>query len=164
GCGSSSSHVAYVTLPSVNGITGLRVNDDSGAITTIFGSPFPAGHSPSSVWIHPSNKFLYVVNQTDRNISLFTIESKTGPLTEVMPRVATGLTPTSLTGDPNGGFLYVANEGSDSISSYSIDAGSGVLTPVTGSPFSTPSHPFALTVSPSGSFLYVVNPNLASVF
>ena len=86
GCSSTPSHVAYVALPLSNAVGAYRVNDDSGALLKIFGTPFAAGTSPSSVVVHPSNKFLYATNQSENTISLFNIESSTGVLTEITPR------------------------------------------------------------------------------
>src|SRR5579863_1515807 len=87
GCSSSSkgSHVAYV-VGGQNTVSAIRINNSSGAISVLVGSPYVAGNSPSSVVVHPSNKFLYVANQTDSTISLFNINSTTGALTEVLPR------------------------------------------------------------------------------
>jgi hypothetical protein len=47
GCSSTPSHVAYVGLPLSNAVGAYRINDDSGALTKIFDSPFAAGTSPS---------------------------------------------------------------------------------------------------------------------
>src|SRR5712692_2887121 len=110
GCSSSpATHTAYVTLPAANGVAGYRVNNHSGHLTGIFGSPFSTGTSPTSIWVHPSNKFLYVANQGG-DISLLKIDSRTGALTEVMPRTPAGITPVALAMDSGGNFLFVANE------------------------------------------------------
>jgi 6-phosphogluconolactonase (cycloisomerase 2 family) len=164
GCGSSSTHTAYVSLPNSNAVAAYRINNRSAAFTTILGSPYPAGNSPASVRVHPSNKFVYVANQSENDVSLFTIDSAIGSLQEVLPRTATGLTPASLLMDSGGNFLFALNEVSGSISVYSINSGSGALTPVAGSPFATFPNPVAFALSPSAKFLYVLNANLASVF
>ncbi len=158
GCSSSpATHTAYVTLPGANGVAGFRVNNHSGHLTGIFGSPFSTGMSPASIWVHPSNKFVYVANQSEGNISLLKIDSSTGALTEVMPRTPAGITPVSLVMDSGGNFLFVANETSGTISVYSIDSSSGSLTETSGSPFATNPTPVALMLTPSGKFLYVAN-------
>ena len=88
--GGSSSHTAYVPVPTDNAVQGYRIDDNSGAFTTVLGSPFPAGTSPTSLVIHPSGKFAYVANQSSNNISLFTIDSNTGVLTEILPQTPAG--------------------------------------------------------------------------
>jgi len=164
GCGSSSSHTAYVALPNSNAVAAYRINNTSAVFTTIVGSPYPAGNSPASVRVHPSNKFVYAANQSENDISLLSIDSAIGSLHEVLPRTATGLTPVSLAMDSEGTFLFALNQVSGSISTYSINSGSGALTAVSGSPFSTFPNSIALAITPSAKFLYVLNANVASVF
>lgn len=164
GCGSSSTHTAYITLPTSNAVAAFRIDNHSSRFTTIVGSPYPAGTSPSSVLVHPSGRFVYVTNQGDNDIELFSIDKTVGSLLEVPPRASTGLAPSSLVMDTAGSFLFALNQISGSISSYSINSGSGALSPVAGSPFPTFPNPVAFALTPSGKFLYVVNANLASVF
>lgn len=168
---SSSSHTAYVTLPNSNAVAAFRIktsgsttNSNAEAqFTTIVGSPFPAGSSPTSVLVHPSGKYVYVANRNENNISLFTINSSIGSLQEVLPRATTGLTPVSMVMDSGGNYLFVINELSGNISTYSINSGTGALTQIAGSPFNTYNNPFSLAITPSGKFLYVLNPDLTSV-
>jgi 6-phosphogluconolactonase (cycloisomerase 2 family) len=164
GCGSSSTHTAYVTLPNLNAVAAYRINNSSAKFTTIVGSPFPAGNSPSSVVVHPSGRFVYVSNRIDNTISLFTIDSAIGSLKEVLPRTPAGLTPGFLVMDAPGNFLFALNQVSSSVSVYSINSGSGALTAVAGAPFATAPNPVALAIAPSGKFLYVLNANLSAVF
>ena len=164
GCGSSSTHTAYVTLPNSNAVAAYRIANHSAHFTTIVGSPYPAGTSPSSVLVSPSGRQVYVANQGDNEIELFSIDRTIGSLLEVPPRTSTGLAPSSLVMDTAGSFLFALNQVSGSISSYSINSGSGALTPVAGSPFPTFPNPVTLALTPSGKFLYVVNANLASIF
>jgi 6-phosphogluconolactonase len=131
---SGSSHLAYASIPSGNTISGFRI-DGSGNFTEVVGSPFR-----------------------------FNIDQSVGSLTEVLPRVATGVTPIAMTMTSDGGMLFVLNQISGSISVFSVSAGAGALTQVTGSPFPTAPNPVALAINPSGKFLYVVNSNLALVF
>ena len=164
GCGGgNSSHTAFVTLPQNNKVGSFRINDDTGQFTKVLGSPFDAGPSPASVVVHPSNNFLYVANQGSDDISLFTIDSRSGELTEVTPRTEAGADPVALALSPSGNFLFALNQLSSSISVYSVDAGSGALSEISGSPFSTFQNPIAMTLAPSGNFLYIAHPNLSLV-
>ena len=130
GCGSSGTkHPAYVTIPSTNQVLGFNIDDKSGSLSPIAGSPYSAGPSPMVATIHPSRKFLYVANSQENDISLFTI-GKDGGLTEVMPRAKAGVAPLALAMDANGAFLYAANESSGSISAYAINSSTGALAPV----------------------------------
>ncbi|HYL13302.1 MAG TPA: beta-propeller fold lactonase family protein [Terriglobales bacterium] len=163
-CGSGSSHgshPAYVTVPGNNHVVGFNIDNKSGALSIMSGSPFATGNSPSAVTVHPSKKFAYVTNAADATVSLYTIGTS-GVLTEVMPRVATGTNPTALTVDPGGSFLFAANAGSNSISVYSINSSTGALSEISGSPFPATS-PRGLVVTPSGKFLYAANATSGSV-
>src|SRR2546421_11633858 len=91
GCSSSSTHIAYVTLPTSNSIAAFRVSNHSGKFTPVVGSPFAAGNSPNSIVLDPANKFAYAANQTGNDISLFKIDHSTGGLTEVTPRTPAGI-------------------------------------------------------------------------
>src|SRR5579872_92995 len=164
GCSSSGTHTAYVSLPNLNAVGAYRIKNSSAAFTTIVGSPYPGGDSPTAVRVHPSNKFVYAANQSENDISLFTIDSAIGSLHEILPRTATGLTPVALAMDSGGNFLYALNRVAGSISSYSINSGTGSLTAVGGSPFATFPNSIALAITPSAKFLYVLNTNLAAVF
>jgi DNA-binding beta-propeller fold protein YncE len=158
-CGSTTSHFLFATLPAANQVASYRVDPNSGVLTQIAGSPFPAGDGAQSLVIHPSGKFLYVANPglSENDISLFTIASD-GVLTEVTPRTSVaplGTLPQLLAMDPAGNYLYVANAGSNNISVFSIASGSGALAAVTGSPFFIGLAPLNMQVAPSGNFLYV---------
>src|SRR5438132_12133775 len=128
GCSSSSTHIAYVTLPTSNSIAAFRASNHSGKFTPVVGSPFGAGHSPSSIVLDPANKFAYGANQTGNDISLFKIDHSTGGLTEVTPRTPAGISPVALAMDSAGAFLFPANVSSSDISVYSIKGSTGLLT------------------------------------
>jgi 6-phosphogluconolactonase len=164
GCTSiSTSHRAFITLRGVNGIAPYRINNNSAAFTSIIGSPFDTGLSPSSVVAVPSGNFVYVANQGESDISLFKADSQSGLLTEVLPRTPSGIFPSSLALDSAGAFLYVANQASNNISVYSINASNAALTAISGSPFATGPSPTRLRVSPSGKYLYVLGSDLGTI-
>lgn len=164
GCGSSSTHTAYVSLPTSNAIAAFRLSNHSAHFTSIVGSPYPAGTSPASVVVHPSGRFAYVANQGDDNIELFKIDGTIGSLLEVPPRASTAHGPGSLIMDTAGSFLFALNQVSGSISTFSINSSTGSLSPVSGSPFPVFRDPVRFALTPSGKFLYVVNADLAAVF
>jgi 6-phosphogluconolactonase len=161
GCGSTSSHYVYATIPVANQIIVYREDPNSGVLTQISGSPYTVGEGAISLVLHPSGKFLYVANPgqggtQENDISLFTIASN-GALTEVLPRASVAPNasqPHLLVMDPAGAFLYVMNAGSSNISVFSI-ASSGVLTQVANSPFAIGALPLNMQLTPSGNFLYV---------
>ena len=160
GCGSTSSHYVYATIPVASQIVAYREDPNSGVLTQISGSPYSVGQGAISLVLHPSGKFLYVANPgiggtAENDISLFSIASD-GTLTEGKSRTSVAPSasrPQLLVMDSAGAFLYVMNTGSNSISVFSIDGGSGALTQVTSFLIGAP--PLNMLLAPSGNFLYV---------
>jgi 6-phosphogluconolactonase (cycloisomerase 2 family) len=162
GCGSTSSHYLYATVPVENQIIAYREDPNSGVVTEISGSPYSVGEGANSLALHPSGKYLYASNPgqggtVEDDISLFDVNSD-GTLTEVTPRTSLApyaSTPQLLLTDPAGAYLYVMNTGSSNISVFAIDSGSGALTQVPNSPFNIGAQPLGMQIAPSGNFLYV---------
>lgn len=157
-CSSSSSHTAYVSLTAANQLSGFYVNNRSGELVTIPGSPFTAGVGPVSILAHPSKKFVYVANSGEGTISLFRVDTRAGALVEITPRTATGIQPSALAVDSGGAFLFAGNFGSNNISVYSINSGNGALAPVTSVPAQSPN-----VLKVVGSVLYAANANASTV-
>jgi 6-phosphogluconolactonase (cycloisomerase 2 family) len=155
---SNATHLAYVA-GGVNAVSAYRIDNQSGAASLLVGSPYLAGNSPSSVVVHPSGQFLYVANEADNTISLFSINSTTGALTEVLPRTTSGLSPAFMTMDSGGALLFVADQISNDVSSFQIGT-TGALTPV--SSVSVGASPAGLALTSSG-FLFVPLPNFSLI-
>ena len=66
-----SGNFAYVTNPNSQNVSGYRIDPDTGALTTIADSPFPAGRRPSSVAAWPRfnifHWFLFKLRCSDWN-------------------------------------------------------------------------------------------------
>ena len=159
----TSTHSAYVTLPTTNRVLAYRIRNDNGELAHPFGGSFLTGMSPVAVAIHPNNRWVYVANAGENDISLYKVDSSSGALEEVLPRTTTALRPSSLAVDPGGNFLYVVNIGVNGVSSFSIDQSHGTLTPIAGSPVATGLSPASIAVTPSGKFVYVPNTNSDSI-
>jgi len=137
----------------------------------------PLGVLPKLLLMDPSGNYLYVMNATSDNISVFSIDSSNGtlaplnnPLTQLPypPFSVGGLTPLDMQLTPNGNFLYVsvaggqAESSNGSIFAFSVNAGAlQLLTP----PFinSDGENPNGLAIDPSGSYLYVANTQSQSI-
>ena len=55
-------------------ISVFAVNQITGALTVVPGSPFAAGNGPRSVAYSPDGLFLAVANQDSNNVSVFGVE------------------------------------------------------------------------------------------
>ena len=99
---------AYVAVPQANAVAAYRVKSGSGDLKARAGFAFQRRNFSGFVAVHPSGKFVYTANQGGNDISLFTVDSNTGELTEVLPRTPAGLNPTALVMDSGGDLLFVA--------------------------------------------------------
>ncbi len=93
------------------------------------------GHGPRHLQFHPNGKWVYIVNEQDKSVTLCDYDSENGTLS---------MRQTISTHPPNwdqkegssadieisadGRFVYASNRGHDSIAMFSVDADSGTLT------------------------------------
>ncbi len=94
---------------SVDGITGFKIDNNSGNLTEIVHSPFPVGSNPVMAVVNPGGRYVFVVNTGDANftgsgVSVFSVGGD-GVLTPQQTYQTPGATPVWL--DINGGNLYV---------------------------------------------------------
>ena len=179
-----SRRFVYVTnagSTTVNGIDAnsvavYRLNTTNGTISGAATSSVATGatvgfYKPTMPVIHPSGKFLYVMNfgtvsnNGGGDISLFTINGATGALTlSASVTSGGGAQPMGMAFNPLGTFAYVLYAGSSSSNSfsstvkvYSVDATTGVLTgPLSSAAASfLGSNPWSITVDANGKFAYV---------
>jgi len=151
--------VVFVGNEGSNDVSAFAVNNTTGTLTAVPGSPFAAGTDPKAMALYGSGA-LYVANAGSNNVSAYSIDQDTGALAPLSPgpsTIATGKSPTSVVVVPGASVVYVANHGgSNDISAFSID-----LTPVPGSPFPAGGNPLSLAVGGGGKFLYTANPDAA---
>ena len=131
----------FLYLPQNDTLTiqAFTIDDSTGALTTISGSPF-ATAGADSITSDPTGRFLFVGNDTTGQISVFQINATTGALVAApgSPFAAFNLDFVHvLAVDGTGKFLY-AGQGLSALPVYgfSIDQNNGALSPVVGSPFS----------------------------
>ena len=147
-------------------IQGIVRQPNGGATGLQLGSPTSSsGDSPQGIRITPDGKFVVVANQGTSNVSVFSLDSSTGVLTEVAGSpFATGQQPGPVATDPptlagtapSAKFVFVGNTGGNSLSAYTIDS-SGALTPVAGTPIALGANgqPSSIAVDPAGKFIFV---------
>jgi 6-phosphogluconolactonase (cycloisomerase 2 family) len=147
------------------GSAGIDAPDLDG--TEVIGSPFAtsSGQPAASFFaLHPSDKFIYVSNQSLNNIDAFAIDSNSGALAAVSGSpFATGTWPGGLAFDAAGQFAYVANRDSDNVYVYSVNTTSGALTEVLANRTPTGSKPVGFSFSPNKKFAYVVNQDSGTI-
>lgn len=161
------------------GVGAYTFDPDTGAITPLSDSPYPAGERTRSIVLHPNGRLLYALNAYSNNLSAYRVDTQTGGLTPLpgfpvtvgemgqidylaqkmqdVPASAGGL-PYHMTSDPAGRFLFITNAASANISVFRVDADSGAVAEVAGSPFFTGFNPYSATVDATGHLLYVTRP------
>ncbi len=152
-CGATSNHYLFAALPAADEIAVFREDPNSGVLTTLLNSPFATGLAPEAILLHPSERYLYVANSGEDNVSLFAV-APTAVLTEVSRTPTGGLSPVLMAMDKTGGFLYVANAIRGTLSIFAF-ASDGTLTAIPGSPFFMGVSPTGMALSPSGKFIFV---------
>ncbi len=154
---SVSKKYAYVVNIYSGDVSGYAIDPNSGALTSLPGSPFGAGGEPETLGLDPKGHFVYVANTLTDDVSAFKIDKSTGALGSVAGSpYRAGKTPAGVAVDCTGRFLYVTNANSNDISAYNINRRSGALTKVAGSPFHS-NTPSRVVADPKAGFIYVTN-------
>lgn len=160
------------------GVVAFSMDQESGVLTLVPGSPFAAEKRTRSLQVHPSGRFVYATNAHSNSISAYRVNEKTGVLTqlpgspfstgaemvvdvkemklyEAPPE--SGGSPYRVEIHPSGRFIFVTNWMGLNLSVFRVDTDTGVITPVKGSPFNVGDggRPYAVTVHPSGRFVYL---------
>lgn len=151
------------------GISGYTIDQSSGALTAIAGSPFGADViKPWTIVITPNNSYLYELqSQDDKNIYAYSIDQSSGVLTPISgspfssgtcgTMVAPGTIgipgPDNMTIASAGKFMY------DNCGIYSINESTGAIAQVSGSgPGDWP------VISPNGNFLWAITGDQEACF
>jgi 6-phosphogluconolactonase len=165
-----SNERAYVCDLGIDKVIIYRFDAEKGKLTTN-DPPFvqtKPGAGPRQMVFRPDGKFAYVVNELDSTVSSFSVDPKTGALTELetqttLPGYYDGANTASGIGmHPSGKFLYVSNRGNETVVLYEIDKETGRLKWVeeqnTGG--KTPRH---FGIQPSAKHMAIVNQNSDTV-
>ncbi|MBI2677834.1 MAG: beta-propeller fold lactonase family protein [Candidatus Koribacter versatilis] len=134
------------------------LNDSTGALTPVAGSPFDSTlSSPEVVLFSGTGGFVYVSSQDSVAVMGFKVNSTTGALTPIagLPVDTVSTEPFQIVADPLGRFLYALTDNDAQVVAYSIDPTTGALTEIAGSPFDPPGESQGGAVDPSGRFLYL---------
>ncbi|HVM92806.1 MAG TPA: beta-propeller fold lactonase family protein [Terriglobales bacterium] len=164
-------------------ISGFSVNPDTGTLTKLKGSPFPAGVGPTAFAASRNGRFLYLAlgewseggpcgNDFAQAVS-YAIAPATGELTQLDDVTLPDYCPSDLIVDRTGRFIYVAliDWGYPKVGAIAaLTTKGGALAAVDGSPFLSPIQAPAgqgaaigsLALSHDGTTLYASDPNDAT--
>jgi DNA-binding beta-propeller fold protein YncE len=147
----STGTYVYVTDFTSNNVRGYSFA--SGLLTSLSGSPFPAGNQPTAIVVDPAYPYAYVANSVDGNVTAYSISN--GALTR-LGTYAAGIDPVAMGIDPSTKhFLFTANFTPDgvsgTISDFELSATAGTLTNAQLSPYASNANPTAVAAVPHGS-------------
>lgn len=120
------------------------------------------GVGPRHLDVHPSRRFVYVINEIGSTLTAYAYDEARGTLSEIqtVPTLPAGFSGTNHTADihvhPSGKFVYGSNRGHDSIVIFSIDNQTGRLTYV-GHESTRGQTPRNFGIDPTGTFLLAAN-------
>lgn len=163
------------------GVSAYAVDYQSGSLLPLADSPIPAGRNPVALVASPNSLYLYVINQDDSTVMVYSIGTD-GKLYNQQTVNVTGSTPTAVAIDAAGAFLYVtfqyqlgpngqqlystASPGPGGITIFPINASNGTLgTPSTvlvgNNPVGIVTSKPQVNQTPAG-FVYVIDQDTAS--
>lgn len=126
------------------------------------------GSGPRHLAFHPTEKYVYVINELGGTITSFTWDGAAGRLAEIqtvstLPGGYTGpISCADIHLHPNGRFLYASNRGHDSLAIYRIDPATGRLA-LLGHESTRGQTPRNFSLTPDGDLLLVANQDSSTV-
>ena len=120
------------------------------------------GAGPRHLAFHPTQPWVYVINELDSTVTAYRFDEATGALQpfQVLSALADSFTGNSRASeievDRHGRTLYASNRGEDSIAVFAIDVQTGRLV-LRQSPPCAGRTPRFFTTDPSGRWCYVLN-------
>ncbi len=145
-CRDKPAPARFVYVPNYNSanISAFSVNQQTGALTPVPGSPFATATFPAEAFSTPDGKFLYVRSDTTESIAAFAINATTGALSPIPGSPFASANPFNTkswqfttTMHPSGRFMYRYGRVGNFIGvlGYTIDPQTGALALIPGSPF-----------------------------
>ncbi len=126
------------------------------------------GAGPRHMAFHPNGRYVYVINELDSTLSVFSYDGTKGTLRELetVPTVPGDFDGTSYCADvhvaPSGRFVYGSNRGHDSIVIFAISEATGRLTLVGHEP-TQGKWPRNFAIDATGRFLLAANQHTDSI-
>jgi 6-phosphogluconolactonase (cycloisomerase 2 family) len=139
----------------------FRLSD--GGLARVSEAPVAPGAGPRHVAFDQSGKRLYVLDELNATVTVFSYDPATGQIGKALQTISTepaGYDGPHSTAEiavhPSGKFLYASNRGHNSIVGYRIDPATGSLL-VLGFAKQGVNFPRNFAIDPSGKWLYVAN-------
>ena len=126
------------------------------------------GAGPRHLDFHPNGRYIYVINELDTTMSVFSWDSDLGEMTEIqsISTLPDGVNGPKSCADvhihPNGKFVYGSNRGHDSIVIYAVDESTGKLSLI-GHESTHGKTPRNFTIDPTTQYMLVANQDTGNI-
>ncbi len=166
-----ADHYALVADLGLDKVMIYRYDAESGTISANPDQPWArtkSGAGPRHIAFHPSQQYVYVINELDSTIIAFRWDGSRGAMTEMqtISTIPAEWDGRNYTADihvhPNGKFLYGSNRGHDSIAVFDISEETGELSNYR-FVSSGGQYPRGFAIDPTGEYLLVANQNSSNI-
>ena len=155
----TGAHFAYVSSASDNSIQIFTADEKTGSLQAKSIVSVGPGKAPAALALSANGNFLYSLNRGTNDISIYSINSATGDLTNA-GTVAVPTGPYAMVFSVGGDYAYISCDGASTIEAYSVNLSTGALTPLSaGSYVAGGGRVRSLAISYDGGFLYAANPD-----
>jgi len=126
------------------------------------------GAGPRHLALHPSARYVYVVDELDSTVTACRFDARDGVLTllQTISTLPQGFEGNNTTAEihvhPSGQFVYASNRGHDSVAIYAVDGDSGRLSCVGHEPTQGKT-PRNFSIDPTGTYLLAANQDTDNV-
>jgi len=152
--------IVYVANQTDATISAFLTDANTGALTPVEGSPFPAAVGVNGLALGATGKYLYALggNGNSTTIRGFSIKPAIGQADDgalinlTAPDIALSSC-NAIVADQQGAYLYAAAD--SNVYEFAINPQTGALSPLPGSPVAVGANAGTLTIDPTNRFLYV---------
>lgn len=146
------------TCPAQGTISAFSVTA-AGALSTVPGSPFAAGTTPTGIAVDLTSRFVYTTDSVQNQLIVYNILNGGSLAPLINGPFSTGTFPVAITIDPRDQYLYVSDYNASTISEYTISQSTGQPSGLSSSSFSTAdAGPTCIVVDPAfGRFVYTAD-------
>jgi 6-phosphogluconolactonase len=158
---SPDNRFAFVPDLGLDKVVIYKVDLATGKLAPHGAGVLPRGAGPRHMKFHPSGKWIYVLNELDLSVSVFSYDAAAGTMAilETLPTVSKAELAKEQTSSaseihvhPSGKFVYAANRGHDSITGFAVNPVTGLLTAI-GKTNVRGATPRNFNLDPSGKWL-----------
>ncbi len=136
-------------------VSAFTIDPKTGALTPVAGSPFTAGNGPYAVAVDATGLFAYVANQTDVDVTIFSVDQTSGALTATGTASTSGTVGTSIAVTPSNKYLYVGGYGNPNGSVFGLaNSPAGTLAAVPNAPVAAGNTPLGMAIDPTGQLVF----------